>query len=190
MHCRRDSCVGWSSLCTTCILWPYVCAASSSAAALAITVAHMYPSPCQAATHHFPSSSFLLAFTVLNPSCVLARQRGKNSWRGSVCLPPITMVRRNGAQPRPMEHPLHCAARAVQRRGSFPDPRPQQDRHHGARDGRRGQPVMRGGIAVTCLWATIAFIAVYCAYFSLAVARPRPAPLPDVAQLIARRTST
>ena len=46
---------------------------------------------------------------------------------------------------------------------------------------------MRGGIAVTCLWATIAFIAVYCAYFSLAVARPRPAPLPDVAQLIARR---
>ena len=52
---------------------------------------------------------------------------------------------------------------------------------------RVGATRMRGGIAVTCLWATIAFIAVYCAYFSLAVARPRPAPLPDVAQLIARR---
>ena len=39
------------------------------------------------------------------------------------------------------------------------------------------------------LWATIAFVAVYCAYFSLAVARPRAAPLPDVAQLIARSTS-
>ena len=46
---------------------------------------------------------------------------------------------------------------------------------------------MRGGVAVACLWSTIAFVAVYCAYFSLAVARPRAAPLPDVAQLIARR---
>ena len=35
------------------------------------------------------------------------------------------------------------------------------------------------------LWGTIAFITAYCAYFSLAVVRPREAPLP--AQLIARR---
>ena len=48
---------------------------------------------------------------------------------------------------------------------------------------------MRGGVVMLMLWATIAFVAVYCAYFSLAVARPRAAPLPDVAQLIARSTS-
>ena len=39
----------------------------------------------------------------------------------------------------------------------------------------------------TFLCATIAFVTAYCAYFSLAVARHREAPLPDVAQLIARR---
>ena len=63
-------------------------------------------------------------------------------------------------------------------------------RQHGARKAVGTTPTsMRGGVVMLMLWATIAFVAVYCAYFSLAVARPRAAPLPDVAQLIARSTS-
>ena len=63
-------------------------------------------------------------------------------------------------------------------------------RQHGARKAvGTTHTNMRGGVVMLMLWATIAFVAVYCAYFSLAVARPRAAPLPDVAQLIARSTS-
>ena len=65
------------------------CAASSSAALRGGP--HRRASPRQAACHHFPSSSFLTASTVLNLSHLPLR-RGHCSWRGGVCVPPITTV--------------------------------------------------------------------------------------------------